>query len=384
MRASHKIVAVLGVLACFVMVVFFRTTAEVVGEDDSQLPYTGLWVYTPYEVPGGLVAAKIFLQGGDRVSASNLRATIDGQPAVIEGKEERERRSGKRFDMGKRDIDLHVVLPSDLARGEHRLGFDLEGGCTGSSFSKACGPVHLEASIDVGSNPMRIWAVLRALLAAAAVWFGARYGKPRVVAWLRDSGKAGSALASAFIPPLIFWAYAGYTQFARPLGAGLGTASDALFGVAIVGWLVLLPVALVWKGKPGSYETKPSIGAIRFVEEPPEPGSTGSYRTSATTVARKRNLDELCALLGKHQMRVRRSGKRLVPRLLWGAPLTFIAEDPADVTRGVLRVYGNYGFILLIAPRIAAELGAFDLELDGKAVRVERDATSQAIAFAFR
>ena len=383
MRASHKIVSVLGVITCFVMLVFFRVFAENVGADATDSPTVALWIYTPFAAPGERIAAKIFVEGGDGISVSNLEASIDGTKAEIQDKTENERRPSRQFDMGKRDIELFVLVPKDLEPGEHQLTFDFDGSCAGSDFSHACGRVHLGTTLDLGSTTVRLWSVLRALLAALVVWFGVRLAKRPVRAWLDDSGKAGGALASAFIPLFVVWGGASYSLFARPLAAGVGTASDVFFGVAMVLWVALLPAALIWKRKT-TKDTKPSSGALRFVAEPPQAAAEErGYRDAAAKPPAhlRRTLDDLATLLRfAFQVRLRRSGNRLVPRWLWGAPVTFVADDAEDITRTPLRVTGDYGYILIFAVKIAAQYGPLDLEIDGKVARVEKDASAQAVA----
>lgn len=111
MRASHIVVAILGLVASFVMLIFFRSVADGVGADAADSPYTGLWVYTPYASPGDRLAAKLFLQGGDGVSASKVAATIDGAPVTLDEPVMNPRRPSRQFEMGKLDIELSVLLP---------------------------------------------------------------------------------------------------------------------------------------------------------------------------------------------------------------------------------------------------------------------------------
>jgi hypothetical protein len=382
MRASHIIVTILGFAVSFAMIGSMRTFIEVVGADASESPYTGLWVFTPYNADR--IEAKIFLQGGDGVSLTSITATIDGKDVTMPEPEKNERRPSRRFDMGKLELGLSIPVPADLPAGDHVLAFDLETSCTGSSFSKACGHVQLEAPIAPGNALLRIWAVLRALLAAAAVWLVVRKGKRRVVAWANDAGKSAPVLGVAFIPLLVLWGYCSYWVFARSLSAGLGTSSDILFAFAIIGWLVLLPFALIWKRHEivaQSYK-----GICRFVPEPLTPGEDEvGYRAAAVKEVphRVRTLDEIVTMMGSHA-RMRRSRNRIVPGWFRSAPVTFLAEKPDDVTSGELQIEGPFGYILVHALRVAASFGPFDLTIDGKTARVERDDSVDRIAAELR
>jgi hypothetical protein len=338
MRASHVIVVILGFIVSFTMVVFFRSFIEVVGADASDTPYTGLWIYTPYA--SDRIDAKIFLQGGDGVQAKSVVATIDGAVATMEEPRMHERPPGRRYDMGKLEIELAVVVPEHLASGDHVLAFDVETTCEGSSFSHACGRVHLEAPIDPGSAPLRLWALVRAIGAATIVWLVVRYGKRPVLAWVNEAGKSGGMLGVAFIPLGVLWGYSSYWFFARPLGAGLGTSSDLLYTPAILVWLALLPFALVWRRKQDRLGESAVRGIIRFVPEPPAPGSGEvGYRDAAVNddPPEARTLDHVVRVLqSRGGARLRRAKNRIVPALFFGAPVTLEAEEPDDVLRGAV------------------------------------------------
>ncbi|MDB4998002.1 MAG: hypothetical protein JWM74_5434 [Myxococcaceae bacterium] len=382
MSAAHKIVGWMGIAVSLAFAVTLRTSADTLGADASEPPYTGLWIYTPYVAPAEGVQAKVFLQGGDGVDVLGFHASIDGAPVAVEDRHDRERRPSKRFDMGKLEIEFRAVVPNCTTRGEHSLAIDVETRCAGSSYSKACGVVHLEAPIDVGSTSSRVYAALRALGAALLVVFALRRGWDPMKRWVGAAEKSGSViLAPTGIAIIIVWAWCSYPLFARPLGAALGSSSDVLYGVAIVAWLGLWPVAVrtrhrVWGTKRGSSEA-PSHASVHVLEDPNDvtvdSGAAG-YRDAPEKkpVPRARvSLDDVAkTLYATHFIRYRRSGNRLVPRWFGSAPVTFEADDGDDVARGIA-LKGHYGFILAFAVSLAKKLGRLELTLDGKTVTVE-------------
>jgi hypothetical protein len=381
--ASHKLLSVVGIVASLALAVSIRTSGETLDADDGQKPYTGLWLYTPYVSPGEGIAAKIFLQGGDGVFVQALGATIDGAPVAIEGRRDKARRPSGRFGMGKLEIELRAVVPADLAPGEHKVALNLETTCSGSSYAKACGSVHLAAQVRVGEVFVpRLLAAARAIAAALVVFFGLRFGWDPLKRWVNAEDKSSAgAMAPAFIVLLIVWAYCGYSLFARPIGAALASASDPLYGAAIVTWLAVFPVAVrTRRGAPRAEPREPPTRAtVRLLpvqdDEPLADDPAGSgYRAAPERkppAPPKVSLDEIAdALYDEHKARYRRSRNRLVPRWIHGPPVVFEATSGDDAGAG-FQMVGDRDFIVIFAANIAERFGRLEITIGKKTVVVD-------------
>lgn len=379
LRASHIVLAIIGFVASIWLALSIRTRFDTLGSDASDDPYSALYVYTPFVDPGQRASVKLFFQGGDGIDVTELHASIDGARVGTANKQETPRRPSRRFDMGKLEIELDVLVPSEMAPGEHVLAFDTQARCQGSDFSRACHPTHLEAPIRVGGAAgAKVLAVLKALGAALFVFFALRLGWDRTGAWLNTAEKrSGAVLAPAFIALLVVWAGASYSLFARPIGAALGTSSNALYAATIIAWLAVLPVAV--RTRKRVVPTDITIATVRVLDEEPEAASEEAQPGYREPAAREKRepiaLDALATILrDRYHLRYRRDDTRLVPRWFRSAPVTFEAEAPDDLAKG-FRMEGDRGYFLVFLPLLAKELGRLHVTVGEKSVTVEKDDT---------
>lgn len=390
MAASHTIVSGVVTIASVAAVFLSPLYMGTFDADASVPPSVGMWVYTPYVDPGDRLAAKIELQGGDSITLNKLQAFVDEQPATIERTYEKSIRPSKRYEAGKLYVEFLVTIPPETTAGKHALAVEVEGDCSGSQFSAACHELTLADEIDVGAGATpRLLALLRALLTAVILGFAARKLWKPFKAWVDRAGKSAGILVPVFTFSSVFGIGAGFPLFARPLAAAVSTSSDAFFWITMLAWTAIVPVSIRHKSSAAKSKTPASHGSIRFVEEKvivPTEDAKG-YRDAAGHEAAHtpRSLDDLRALIkAKHAIRLRRSGKKLVPDFFWTAPITFTTAHTEDITRAPLTIDGEYGYAIVFAVTIARSFGPIDLELDGKTARVTKDSTTPSVLGALR
>jgi hypothetical protein len=374
MRPSHVVAAILGFVAC--VAIYLSDMFDDVGADIKE-QNRRLWIYTPDVEPGGRVLSQIVLTGGERIMIAKLEATIDGKSVETRDVVMTHSQRGRRFKYGYAEAELAVLVPKDVAPGEHDLAFRIEAHCTTDSATPppSCGSSTLLFPLRVVESATlpRGFAVLRALFAAIVVFVGVRLLKRPVAAWVNsaDNPQSGKLLGTPAIAALVLWAWSGHPLFAKPLAAAFGTSSTAFFVVAILVWLAI-PIPALRHGRsrriPEPVVIGPDPSAIVRFTAPKD----GGYRGGAIA---QHDLDAVARVVrDAYGLRFRRKGDRLVPRWWKSAPVTFVQRE------GGFEMTGSRDHHLLFAVVAAKKLGPLDLEIEARTVHVDETSTPESVA----